>query len=88
MSLNLIDIGLRAQISPMWGWQVGWTTNVAVGAGLELGYSPTWAGISGANLGAGISGGELVAVSMMEVREAFIRHPYIRLSAPEWLSAS
>lgn len=53
----------------MWTWSSGITTNMAVGAGLTIGYSPTWDGLVGASIGAGIDGGfKIVGATVMAVR--------------------
>ena len=54
---------MRAWSSPIpcdsWR-QASVVTNVAAGAGVELGYSTTWSGVRGGVIGTGVAGGEVV----------------------------
>ncbi len=72
---------------PLRPWrQASIVTNVAAGAGVELGYSTTWSGVSGSVIGTGVAGGEVIQAIAL----AFITLPVITVrgsntEAPEGL---
>ena len=55
----------KVVFSPIWGWQAGLQTNIAVGAGIQVGYVPSWDMVTGNGLGVGVSGGDAVNVNVL-----------------------